>query len=203
MAKLFMDKIFQNRIWHSFMLCLINGSGERANYLRRKHVFGSIGENCTIMDRKVPLYANLIRLGNNVHIASKVSFVTHDALHLLLNNLRITDSGGVPMRFPEKIGCIEIGNNVFVGSNSTILYNVKIGSNVVIGAGCLVNRDVPDNSVVVGVPARIIGSFDDFVNKRKSLFVYPEELKPMKRICSEKLSEYMWQKFNNDRGRAN
>ena len=193
--------LISSRIWHSLMLCFINGSGERANYLRKKHIFGAIGENSTIMDRKIPLYANLIKLGNNVHIASKVSFVTHDALHFLLNNLRANNSGGVQMHFPEKIGCIEIGDNVFVGTNSTILYDVKIGSNVVIGAGCLVNRDIPDNSVVVGVPARVIGNFDDFLNKRKNN-IYPEELKPRKRCCSEKLAEYMWQKFNKDRERA-
>ena len=86
--------LINSRIWHSLMLCFINGSGERAKYLRRKHIFGSIGNNCTIMDRKISLYANLIKFGNNVHIASKVTFVTHDALHLLLNNLGINDSGG-------------------------------------------------------------------------------------------------------------
>ena len=198
-----MKNLINSRIWHSLMLCLINGSGERAEYLRRKHIFASIGEHCTIMDRKVPLYANLIRLGNNVHIASKVTFITHDALHLLLNNLAITDSDRRQVMFPEKIGCIEIGNNVFVGTNSTILYDVKIGSNVIVGAGCLVNRDIPDNSVVVGVPARIIGSFNDFTNKRQNMSIFPDELKPKNRTCSNKLADYMWQKFHEKRSVIN
>ena len=43
---------------------------------------------------------------------------------------------------------------------------MKIGSNVVIGAGTLVNKDVPDNSVVAGVPVRVIGSFDSYVKKK-------------------------------------
>ena len=195
--------LINSRIWHSLMLCLINGSGERAEYLRKKHIFGSIGESCTIMDRKVPLYANLIKLGNNVHIASKVTFITHDALHLLLNKLAITDSSGGQVIFPEKIGCIEIGNDVFVGTNSTILYDVKIGSNVIIGAGTLVNRDIPDNSVVVGVPARVIGSFDDFVKKRLNMSIFPDELKPRNRVCSVKLADYMWQKFHEKRSVIN
>ena len=198
-----MMKIISSRIWHSLMLCLINGSGERAEYLRKKHIFGAIGSNCTIMDRKVPLYANLIRLGNNVHIASKVTFITHDALHLLLNNLTNNDSMGIQVKFPEKIGCIEIGNNVFVGTNSTILYDVKIGSNVIIGAGTLVNRDIPDNSVVVGVPARVIGSFNDFANKRQNMSIFPDELKPKNRTCSNKLADYMWQKFHEKRSVIN
>lgn len=195
--------LINSRIWHSLMLCLINGSGGRAEYLRRKHIFGSIGESCTIMDRKVPLYANLIKLGNNVHIASKVSFTTHDAIHLLLNNLALTDSNGKQVKFPEKIGCIEIGNNVFVGTNSTILYDVKIGSNVIVGADTLVNRDIPDNSVVVGVPAKVIGSFDDFVKKRQNMSIFPDELKPKNRTCSNKLADFMWQKFHEKRSGIN
>ena len=64
-----------------------------------------------------------------------------------------------------KIGCIDIGDNVFIGANSTILYDVKIGSNVIIGAGSLVNKDIPDNSVAVGIPAKIVGTFDDLFPK--------------------------------------
>ena len=118
--------------------------------------------NCTIQKRKVPLYANLIRLGNNVHIASNVSFQTHDVSHLVLNNLDdVKKKGGVQ----EKIGCIEIGDNVFVGSGVHILHDIKIGSNVIIGTCSVVTRDIPDNSVAAGVPARVIGSFDDFVKR--------------------------------------
>ena len=65
------------------------------------------------------------------------------------------------------MGDIRIGDNVFVGSNTTILYDVTIGSNVIIGAGSLVNKDIPSNSVVAGVPAKNICSFDEFIEKRK------------------------------------
>ena len=59
-----------------------------------------------------------------------------------------------------------MGDNVFIGTNVTILYDVTIGSNVVIGTGSLVNKDVPSN-FVVGGPTKYIGSFDEFVEKRK------------------------------------
>ena len=75
------------RLWQTFRLYTIRGSRARTEYIRKQHVYGSIGENCTIQKRKVPLYANLIRLGNNVHIASNVSFLTHDGTHLVLNNM--------------------------------------------------------------------------------------------------------------------
>ena len=57
------------------------------------------------------------------------------------------DSGG---------GCPTIGDNVFIGNNSCILGNVKIGNNVVIAAGAVVVHDVPDNVTVAGIPAKII-----------------------------------------------
>ncbi|MDO4321565.1 MAG: hypothetical protein Q4C61_03470 [Lachnospiraceae bacterium] len=78
----------KNRLRHIIRLWLTLGSARRTDYLRKNHVYGAIGENCSIMDRTVPLYANLIRIGNNVHIASKVDFITHDITHVMLNNLR-------------------------------------------------------------------------------------------------------------------
>lgn len=75
------------RLWHTFRLFTLRGSDARTEYIRKKRVYGAIGENCTIQKRKVPLYANLIRLGNNVHIASNVSFLTHDVSYRVLNNL--------------------------------------------------------------------------------------------------------------------
>ena len=116
----------------------------------------AIGDNCTIQKRKVPLYANLIRLGNNVHIASNVSVLTHDGVNLVLNNLP-----GIPQeKVQERIGCIEIGNNVFIGSGVHILYDTKIGNNIIIGTCSAVTKDISDNRVAIGAPAKVIGSFD-------------------------------------------
>ena len=51
---------------------------------------------------------------------------------------------------------ITIGNDVWIGGNVTVIGGVHIGNNVVIGAGAVVTNDVPDNTVVSGVPARKI-----------------------------------------------
>jgi sugar O-acyltransferase (sialic acid O-acetyltransferase NeuD family) len=53
-------------------------------------------------------------------------------------------------------GCCEIGDGTFIGTNATLLPRIKVGKWAVIGAGAVVNRDVPDYAVVVGNPARVI-----------------------------------------------
>ena len=55
---------------------------------------------------------------------------------------------------------IVIGNNVWFGGNVTVLPGVKIGSNVVIGAGSVVTKDIPDNVVAVGNPCKIIKNIE-------------------------------------------
>jgi putative colanic acid biosynthesis acetyltransferase WcaB len=57
-------------------------------------------------------------------------------------------------------GSPEIGDNVDIGANVVILGPIKIGRNVIIGAGSVVVKDIPDNSVVVGNPAKVIRSLD-------------------------------------------
>ena len=56
----------------------------------------------------------------------------------------------------EKRGVPIIGNNVYIGANSVVCGRIAIGNNVLISACSLVNRDVPDNSIVIGVPAQIV-----------------------------------------------
>ena len=56
---------------------------------------------------------------------------------------------------------VTIGNDVWIGANCTILPGVTIGNNVVVAAGAVVNRDVPDNCVVGGVPAKAIKGIED------------------------------------------
>ena len=188
------------RFLQTIRLCLMFGSAERTRYLKEQRVFASIGENCSIMDRKVPLYANLIKIGNNVHIASKVDFVTHDIIHVMLNGYLKSDVAGECRIIKEKIGCIEIGDNVFIGTKATILYDVKIGSNVIVAAGALVNKDVPDNSVVGGIPAKVIGSFDDFLQKRKKEESFPNEFCVSGEAVSAAFAKWLWSKFYLDRG---
>lgn len=87
---------------------------------------------------------------------------------------------------------------MFVGSGVHILYDTKIGNNVIIGTGATVTKDIPDNSVVVGAPARVIGTFDDYVKKYMNEKQYPDELKPNGQKVSAELAKYMWEKFDRE-----
>ena len=63
-----------------------------------------------------------------------------------------------------RFGRVVIGDRVSVGANTTILLNVHIGNDVIIGAGSLVNSDIPDGVVVAGVPAKIVCKTKQFID---------------------------------------
>ena len=101
----------------------------------------------------------MITLGDDVHITAGVNFITHDGGVLVLRK-----------KYPklEITKPIIIQNNVFIGINSIILPGVKVGNNVVIGSGSIVSKDIPDNVVVAGVPAKIIKTLDEYLHKTSS-----------------------------------
>lgn len=137
------------RIKHTIGMYLCPTAIKRAEYLKKNDILYYIGDNCMTMFRKIPLYPKLISIGDNVWIASQVSFIPHDVIHRMLNN-KFEESD-----FQENLGCIHIKDNVFIGSNSTILPNVMIGSNTVIAAGTLVNKSIPGNGVYGGGTSKV------------------------------------------------
>ncbi|WP_321372017.1 acyltransferase [uncultured Desulfuromusa sp.] len=100
----------------------------------------------------------LVTLGDNVFISVGASFICHDGSTL-------------PFRkdFPslELAGEITVGDNVFVGAGALVLANVSIGNNCIIGANAVVTKDVPDDSIVAGNPARFIKKTSEFLEKAK------------------------------------
>lgn len=114
----------------------------------------------------------LISLGRNVWLTAGVKFLTHD--------------GGVAI-YRKEIPDLEItkpitvGDNVYIGTNTLILPGVNIGNNVIIGAGAVVSRDIPDNSVAVGVPAKVIKTADEYLEKAKRESIHLGHLKGKQR----------------------
>ena len=126
----------------------------------------------------------LTRIGNNCIITSGVKFITHD--------------GGIWVLRKEKpeihaFGKIDIKDNCFIGLNSIILPNVTIGPNSVVGAGSVVTKDVPPNSVAAGVPARVICSLEKYRTKCLKHQI-PIELKGPRKDLEKQLAEYFWDK---------
>lgn len=131
-------------------------------YIRRLGV--KIGEECTIYSpTKILIDLTrpwLIEIGNNVKITEGVTILTHGFDWSVLK--------GVYGDILGSAGGVKIGNNVFIGMNTTILKGVHTGNNVIIGANSLVNKDLPDNCVAAGNPCRVIMSLEEYHEKRKT-----------------------------------
>lgn len=70
------------RLYQTIRLWLISSDGARAEWCKKHGVFASVGKKVRIMDRKIPLYAKLIKFHNNIQVASNVHFITHDATYI-------------------------------------------------------------------------------------------------------------------------
>jgi maltose O-acetyltransferase len=116
-----------------------------------------LGRNVTIAETAVidSSYPYLIRIGNNCSIAEQVRIWAHDAA-----TFKFTDGHA-------RLGRVEIKDNCFIGDRSTILPGVTIGPNVLVVAGSVVNKDIPPNSCVAGVPARIYARFDEYIQRNQ------------------------------------
>ena len=150
-----------NRKIQMIRLMLCRNGYRRAEYLRKKRYFHHQGVNCYFTPYNFGTEPHLLSFGNNVHVASGVRFVNHDITALMFQHMECMKD----KRLANRVGKIEIGDNVFIGAGSIILYDVKIGNNVIIGAGALVNKDIPDGGVYAGVPAVKIGEFDSYAEK--------------------------------------
>lgn len=109
-----------------------------------------IGHNCTFNQNCVIHGNGDVTIGNNVRIAAGTT--------IMASNHRFDDVT-VPI-FKQNLSTlgIVIGDDVWIGTGCRILDGVKIGNGCVIGAGAVVTKDIPDLSVAVGVPARIISN---------------------------------------------
>ena len=138
-------------------------------YLKQKGC--KIGEECEIYSSaSFGSEPYLIKLGNHVRVNSGVHMVTHDG------GVWVLRGSDEKLKDIDLFGRIVIGNNVHIGTNAIIMPGVNIGNNVIIGCGAIVTKDIPDNSVAVGVPAKVIETIEEYKNKHIDDFDYTKHM---------------------------
>ncbi len=178
------------RLYHSMRLLLCRSSASRARYLKKHSVLGTIGDNCRWGPWLLPLYPELIKLHNNVMVHKTAKLVPHDMVNYFLSRCR----PGVDFGAKERIGCIELMDNVHISMNVIVMPNVRIGQNCFITAGSVVSADIPENSVANGIPAKPIGKFDMFLAMRKMQASQNAVFKNQE--LPEAVAHAEWEKFN-------
>lgn len=147
----------------------------------------TIGERCKIYG-SVSLGSEpyLITIGDHVRVSSNTSFITHDGGLWVIRELYDE------LKNADKFGKIVVGNNVHIGTDCVIMPGVTIGNNCIIGVGAIVTKDIPDNSIAVGVPARVIETLEEY--KEKNV----QWLEMTKQMSAEEKRAYLTQKYKND-----
>ncbi len=106
----------------------------------------------------------LISIGDHVTITSSATILTHDGGVEVLMDIGLSEH-------PDKFSPVSIGNNVFIGVQAIIMPGVTIGNNVIVAAGAVVTKDVPDNTVVAGIPAKVICSIEEYYQRNKDRII--------------------------------
>lgn len=130
----------------------IRGGGYSHEELRSYGI--EMGDNCHVLTGKIDVHHGfLISMGDNVTI-SDARLLTHD---------------GSTKKFLgySRVGRIKIGSNVFIGAGAIILPGIEIGDNVIVGAGAVVTKDIPNDSLVVGNPAKVIKTVTGYLEENK------------------------------------
>ena len=169
-------KIMKKIVWN------IITDKKRIEILRKRGV--KIGDK-TYIEKNVVFGSEpyLISIGDNVRITSNVKFITHDGGMWVARNLGILENA-------DKFGKINIGNNVNIGWNVILMPGVNVGSNCIIGAGAIVTKDIPNNSVAAGVPARVISSINEYCEKNR------DKVDFTKRMTAKEKRLYLEKKYN-------
>ena len=123
-----------------------------------------IDESTTIFTPFFTNYGKNIRLGKNIFINHACSFldlggITIDDNVMIAPRVNLTSEShpiSVKGRKTLTVGHIHIKQNAWIGANATIFPGVTIGENSVVAAGAVVDKDVPDNTIVGGIPAKVI-----------------------------------------------
>jgi maltose O-acetyltransferase len=149
----------------------INDLDYETQYAQLKMMLGSVGEKVWIAKTFNCDNGKKIHIGNNFTGNYNLTILDIREVYIGDNvmigpNTLITTVGHplTPMGRRQHLGIakpVTIGNDVWIGGNVTILPGITIGNNVVVAAGAVVTKDIPDNTLVGGVPARKIKGIEN------------------------------------------
>jgi maltose O-acetyltransferase len=138
-----------------------------------RELFGSAGSNPNVLPGFICDNGRNIHVGDNFLANYHVTILdireVNIGNHVMIGPNVLISTVGHPLRPSgrrQHLGIakpVTIGDDVWIGGNAVILPGVTIGSNCVIGAGAVVTKDVPSNSVVAGVPAKVIKTIENDV----------------------------------------
>ena len=155
--KILIDKI--KRYYQQLCLIIIRDGWKKARWIKKNNIFYHMGEHCYYNPNILPAEPFLVSLHNNIVIAAGVRLVTHGVENSIFNYEEDTKE------YYCSFGKIEIHDNVYIGANAIINYGVTIGKNSIIAAGAVVTKDVEPGSIMAGVPARKIGTYEGLKQK--------------------------------------
>jgi acetyltransferase-like isoleucine patch superfamily enzyme len=160
---------FVKTFFSKFLTIFSNYNDEQANQIRVKRYGVKFGKECRFYSTNFSTEPFLIEFGDHVTVTEGVKFITHDGGVWVFRN-----------EYPniELFGRIKIGNNVFIGLNSIILLNTEIGDNCIVAAGSIVKGKYDSNSIIGGVPAKVIGNINDYYLKNLQQFTHIRNLSP-------------------------
>lgn len=165
------------RYWRQAHMLIIRDGWKKMAYIKKNKIFAEVGENCYFQSNILPAEPFLVYLHNNVAISAGVRLITHSALNTVFNHEEKSDC------YLCRYGKIEIGNNVYIGADAIINYGVKIEDNCIVAAGAVVTKNVPSGSIVGGIPARVIGTYDSAKEKAR-VFSEPFLEKGLREPCT-------------------
>ncbi|MCS4534144.1 acyltransferase [Neisseria montereyensis] len=123
-----------------------------------------IGDNCNICAHT--FIENDVTIGNNVTLKSGVYLwdgtIIHDNVFIGPNATFTNDKHPRSKQYPDNFPVITIEEGASIGANATILPGITIGRFAMVGAGAVVTKNVPEFSIVVGNPAKVIGKVEEY-----------------------------------------
>jgi acetyltransferase-like isoleucine patch superfamily enzyme len=122
----------------------------------------TIGSGVTVMNGALMMAAGGITIEDKVLIAANVKLITnnHDPYERDILTCR-------PILIKE---------GAWVGAGATILPGITVGKYAIVGSDSVVTKDIPSNSVAVGIPAKVIETIDEYYNKNKNKVIYTNNM---------------------------